>query len=99
MTRQAVRKVFNHNFDLSDLADVLEFFGLGQSLEVSDTMPTGAYKQKTKDVDGLTKLMQRLGCAKSPALTASGIEFILEGLHLNKKLNKKVIEGEISYWG
>lgn len=99
LTRQAVRKVFNHNFDLSDLADVLEFFGLGQSLEVSDTMPTGAYKQKTKDVDGLAKLMQRLGCAKSPALTASGIEFILEGLHLNKKLNKKVIEGEISYWG
>ena len=99
LTRQAVRKVFNHNFDLSDLADVLEFFGLGQSLEVSDTMPTGAYKQKTKEVDGLTKLMQRLGCAKSPALMASGIEFILEGLHLNKKLNKKVIEGEISYWG
>ncbi len=99
LTRQAVRKVFNHNFDLSDLADVLEYFGLGQSLEVSDTMPNGAYKQKTKEVDGLTKLMQRLGCAKSPALMASGIEFILEGLHLNKKLNKKVIEGEISYWG
>ncbi len=99
LTRQAVRKVFNHNFDLSDLADVLEYFGLGQSLEVSDTMPTGSYKQKTKEVDGLTKLMQRLGCAKSSALMASGIEFILEGLHLNKKLNKKVLEGEISYWG
>ena len=99
LTRQAVRKVFNHNFDLSDLADILEFFGLGESLEVSDTMPTAAYKQKTRDVTGLTKLMQRLGCAKSPGMTASGIEFVLEGLHLNKKLNKKVIEGEISYWG
>ena len=99
LTRQAVRKVFNHNFDLSDLADLLEFFGLGESLEVSDTMPTAAYKQKTRDVTGLTKLMQRLGCAKSPGMTASGIEFVLEGLHLNKKLNKKVIEGEISYWG
>ena len=99
LTRQAVRKVFNHNFDLSDLADILEFFGLGESLEVSDTMPTAAYKQKTKDVSGLTKLMQRLGCAKSPGMMASGIEFVLEGLHLNKKLNKKVIEGEISYWG
>lgn len=99
LTRQAVRKVFNHNFDLSDLADILEFFGLGESLEVSDTMPTAAYKQKTKDVSGLTKLMQRLGCAKSQGMMASGIEFVLEGLHLNKKLNKKVIEGEISYWG
>ena len=62
-------------------------------------MPTAAYKQKTKDVTGLRKLMQRLGCARSPALLASGLEFVLEGLHLNKKLNKKVIEGEISYWG
>ena len=34
-----------------------------------------------------------------PALVASALEFILEGLHLNKKLNKKVLEGEISYWG
>ena len=99
LTRQAVRKVFNHNFDVSDLADVVEYFGLGESLEVSDTMPTAAYRQKAKDVTGLTKLMQRLGCAKSPGMTASGIEFILEGLHLNKKLNKKVVEGEISYWG
>ena len=99
LTRQAVRKVFNHNFDVSALADLLEYFGLGQSLEVSDTMPTAAYKQKAKEVTGLTKPMQRLGCAKSPALMASGLEFILEGLHLNKKLNKKVIEGEISYWG
>ena len=99
LTRQAVRKVFNHHFDLSDMADVLAYFGLGESLEVSDTMPTAAYRQKTKDVTGLTKLMQRLGCAKSPALLAAGLEFVLEGLHLNKKLNKKVIEGEISYWG
>ena len=36
---------------------------------------------------------------ESPALVASALEFILEGRHLNKKLNKKVLEGEISYWG
>ena len=99
LTRQAVRKVFNHNFDVSDLAGVLEYFEHGQSLEVSDTMPTAAYRQKVRELDALMRLMQRLGCAKSPALLASGLEFILEGLHLNKKLNKKIVEGEISYWG
>ena len=99
LTRQAVRKVFNQTFDASDLEDVVAFFGLGESLEVSETMPTAAYNQKTQAVAGLAQLLQRLGCAKSPALAASGLEFILEGLHLNKKLNKKVIEGEISYWG
>ncbi len=99
LTRQAVRKVFNQNFNASDLEDVVEYFGLGGSLEVSETMPTAAYNQKTKEVAGLVSLLQRLGCSKSSALAASGLEFILEGLHLNKKLNKKVLEGEISYWG
>ena len=99
LTRQAVRKVFNHNFDVSDLAGVLEYFEHGESLEVSDTMPTAVYRQKVRELDALMRLMQRLGCAKSPALLASGLEFILEGLHLNKKLNKKIVEGEISYWG
>ena len=99
LTRQAVRKVFNQTFDASDLEDVVEYFGLGGSLEVSETMPTAAYNQKTQAVTGLAQLLQRLGCSESPALAASGLEFILEGLHLNKKLNKKVIEGEISYWG
>ena len=99
LTRQAVRKVFNQTFDASDLEDVVAYFGLGESLEVSETMPTAAYNQKTQAVAGLAQLLQRLGCSQSPALAASGLEFILEGLHLNKKLNKKVIEGEISYWG
>ena len=99
LTRQAVRKVFNQNFNASDLEDVVEYFGLGESLEVSETMPTAAYDQKTQAVTGLANLLQRLGCSKNPALAASGLEFILEGLHLNKKLNKKVLEGEISYWG
>ena len=99
LTRQAVRKVFNQYFDASDLEDVVQYFGLGESLEVSETMPTAAYSQRTQEVTGLAHLLRRLGCSSSPALAASGLEFILEGLHLNKKLNKKVIEGEISYWG
>ena len=99
LMRQAVRKVFNQNFNASDLEDVVEYFGLGESLEVSETMPTAAYGQKTQEVPGLASLLQRLGCSKNTAQAASGLEFILEGLHLNKKLNKKVLEGEISYWG
>ena len=48
---------------------------------------------------GLQEAVQRLEGLASPALLASAMEFILEGLHLNKKLNKKMLEGEISYWG
>jgi magnesium chelatase subunit I len=62
-------------------------------------MPTAVYTQKLQGMVGLTKAMKQLGVSNSPATTASCLEFILEGLHLNKKLNKKMLEGEISYWG
>jgi magnesium chelatase subunit I len=62
-------------------------------------MPTAVYHQKTRAMTGLTKVIKRLNGSESPATVASALEFILEGLHLNKKLNKKVVEGEISYWG
>jgi magnesium chelatase subunit I len=99
LIKRAVQKVFSRNFKSEDFADFMQNFAAGRSLEVSDTMPTAVYTQKIRDITGLTKAIKRLDSAGSPAMMASALEFILEGLHLNKKLNKKVVEGEISYWG
>jgi magnesium chelatase subunit I len=62
-------------------------------------MPTAVYSQKARSLGGLHEALQRLEMLESSATMASALEFILEGLHLNKKLNKKALEGEISYWG
>jgi magnesium chelatase subunit I len=99
LIKKAVKKVFNRHFQPEEFADFLQQFGDGSSLEVSDTMPTAVYHQKTRAMAGLTKVIKRLNGSESPATVASALEFILEGLHLNKKLNKKIVEGEISYWG
>jgi magnesium chelatase subunit I len=37
---------------------------------------------------GLAQAVRGLGADGSPALIASGVEFVLEGLHLNRRLNK-----------
>jgi magnesium chelatase subunit I len=99
LIKKAVKKVFNRHFQPEEFTDFLQQFGDGSSLEVSDTMPTAVYHQKTRAMTGLTKVIKRLNGSESPATVASALEFILEGLHLNKKLNKKVVAGEISYWG
>jgi magnesium chelatase subunit I len=99
LIKQAVKKVFNQHFKLDDFTDFLRNFADGKSLEISDTMPTAVYSQKLRSMAGLAKAIQRLNGSESQATIASALEFILEGLHLNKKLNKKVVEGEISYWG
>jgi magnesium chelatase subunit I len=99
LTKKAVRKVFNKHFKSDEFADFLQNFADGGSLEVSDTMPTAVYTQKSGGLEGLTKAIKRLNNPESSAMLASALEFILEGLHLNKQLNKKIMEGEISYWG
>jgi hypothetical protein len=38
-----------------------------------------------------------LGSFDNATAVASGVEFILEGLHLNDKLNKEMVEGRRSY--
>jgi magnesium chelatase subunit I len=99
LVKKAVRKVFNKTFRAEDFTAFLQNFTSGRSVEVSDTMPTAVYDQKARNVSGLQEALQRLDSLDSPAMLASAVEFILEGLHLNKKLNKKTLEGEISYWG
>jgi magnesium chelatase subunit I len=99
LIKKAVQKVFSQRFKPEDFAEFLQNFASGNSLEVSDSMPTAAYTQKLNGMSGLTKALERLNGSASSAMTAAALEFILEGLHLNKKLNKKLMEGEISYWG
>ena len=99
LVKKAVKKVFSKHFRSEDFTSFLQNFTSGRSLEVSDTMPTAVYSQKSRNLGGLHEALQRLEMLESAATMASALEFILEGLHLNKKLNKKVLEGEISYWG
>jgi magnesium chelatase subunit I len=99
LVKKAVKKVFSKHFRSEDFASFLQNFTSGRSLEVSDTMPTAVYGQKVRGMGGIHETLQRLEVLDSPAMMASALEFVLEGLHLNKKLNKKVLEGEISYWG
>jgi magnesium chelatase subunit I len=99
LLKKAVKKVFSKHFRSEDFTTFLQNFTSGQSLEVSDTMPTAVYSQKARSLGGLHEAFQRLEMLESAATRASALEFILEGLHLNKKLNKKALDGEISYWG
>jgi magnesium chelatase subunit I len=99
LTKKAVQKVFAKMFKPEDFTELMQHFANGGSLEVSDSMPTAAYTQKIRSIPGLKRAFERLNSVAEPAMAASALEFILEGLHLHKKLNKKAVEGEISYWG
>ena len=68
----------------------------GLKIEVSDAMPAELYLRQLGEVRPLQAAVRKLG-AQDPASVAAAVEFVLEGLHLSKKLNKDVQAGQSRY--
>jgi magnesium chelatase subunit I len=88
LTQKAVLTVFNRHFQVGAFGELLEAFGRGLSLEVGEGMAAAEYERQAAHAAGLGAAMAKLGAAGHPARVAAAVEFVLEGLHLNKKLNK-----------
>ncbi len=95
----ALVAVFNRNLNVVDLEDIVTQFKAGQSVEVSDLLPSKEYVKMVKKIDGLDRAVAKLKPGENPAVIASAVEFVLEGLHLNKRLNKDSVGGRTQYRG
>ena len=95
LMQRAVLNVFNRRFKTAELDEVVKGFEGGLRIEASDTMPVADYVRQLGQVKGLETAVSRLGAAE-PSTIASAVEFVLEGLHLSRKLNKDVQSGGAS---
>jgi magnesium chelatase subunit I len=95
----AVLAVFNRYYSVSDFDDVVTRFKSGISVEVGDMMPSANYERIVKQVEGLDRQVAKVEEKPTPGTTASVVEFILEGLHLNKRLNKDRTGPKVQYRG
>ena len=60
-------------------------------------MHAKTYVRYAKEIPGMATLVKKLTDAATPEIVASASEFILEGAHLNKRLNKTKVEGKTVY--
>ncbi len=97
LLRRATRIVFEGCVPLEGVASVVEAFNQGWVVEVSAAMASAEYLEGLDQIRGLRDAAARLAGGDSPARLASGIEFILEGLHLSNRLNKTTREGGARY--
>ncbi len=95
----AVAAVFNRSFNVSELEPVIQRFKAGVSAEVGDMVPSAEYSKLAKDVSGLNEAAAQVESGGSPGELACAVEFLLEGLHLNKRLNKDRVGGRVQYRG
>lgn len=102
---EAVKNIFESHFSVKQFRSLVEWFEGGQTLVIGDKIPSQDYVKRLNEVPGLKKEVQQFlqkTAGNAPdkaqaALTASAVEFILEGLHVSNRLNKSQREGQAVY--
>ena len=100
---KALYATFSRVALLDDLEPVIEAFESGFTVEIGDRTPSREYVSWMHEVPGLAGAVRRLGAfdvtdgAEEPAVVASAVEFLLEGLHLGRRINKDRVAGAAVY--
>jgi magnesium chelatase subunit I len=96
--RAAVGNVFGGYFANVDLKQVTDWFDLGGSLQIDDTLPSAELLARVAQVQGVRELASHAGVDRHAAapLLASAVDFILEGLYAQKKISRS---DEFQYQG
>jgi magnesium chelatase subunit I len=97
LTKRAVLIVFNRYFPFDELDPIVKHFNGGFNAETSDNMNAKSYLRYVKEIPGMAKAVKKMTDTETPETVASVVEFILEGAHLNKRLNKTKVEGKTVY--
>ena len=91
---KALYATFGRRVDIDDLDDVVVAFEDGLVVETGETVPSREYVGWMREIPGMHEAVRRLGAfdvtdgAEEPAVVASAVEFLLEGLHLSRRINK-----------
>jgi len=76
--------------------DLVAAFDGGLAVDTGDDVPSSAYADFA-DLPGIKETLGDLEVGEAPAEVASAVEFVLEGLHLSKRLNKDAHAGRATY--
>ena len=87
LTRRGVLRVFGGIFEVDELERIVTAFDMGNTAKTSSEKPASEYLAMLAQVDGLADAVKKVTTDERPEVVASAVEFILEGLHLNRRLN------------
>ena len=100
LLKAAVLGVFRDRLPIERLRDVLATFDEGTIVHTGEDVSAVEEAALVQEVPALREpVLELTGGDESPAAIASAVEFILEGLHLSKRLNKDAIAGKATYRG
>jgi magnesium chelatase subunit I len=95
----AVLVVFRRRVVLDDPQAVVAAFSEDTVVHAGDDLPSSAYAETLTRIPVLSGPVLALAGSEDPAVVASALEFVLEGLHLTKRLNKEAAGARATYRG
>ncbi len=98
----ATLAVFRRRVTLDNPGEIVAAFTEQVVVHAGDDLPSASYLAVLADIPELeppTRALAGPNAAESPALMASALEFLLEGLHLTKRLNKDASGARALYRG
>jgi magnesium chelatase subunit I len=95
--KASVLEVFRSRVRAERLAELVRAFDDGRVVHTGEDVPSAEYASLVSDTPGLREALGDLGVGETPAGLASAIEFVLEGLHLAKRLNKDAVGARATY--
>ena len=97
LIKKAVLEVFGRYFSPTEFDELIIKFDEGLEVETGSDIPSSAYRKKMPIMDNLAEVIRRVEPSDEPNSLASAIEFVLEGLHLNRRLNRERVAGKYIY--
>ncbi len=96
----SVLLVFRRRVHLAEPQAVVGAFSEDTVVHAGDDLPSAAYASTIVQMPALSSPVLALtGGSEDPGLVASAVEFLLEGLHLTKRLNKEAAGARATYRG
>jgi magnesium chelatase subunit I len=100
LLRTATAETFRSRLSGIDLSSFINLVGDGNIIETGDLVPSDEILRQVGTVPGLAKVLDRLDLGDAPGRgeAAAGVEFVLEGLHLTRRMSKALTaEGKTLY--
>jgi len=101
LLRTAVAETFRARLGGLDLTGFLALVAEGSTVETGELVTSAEVLGQVGAVSGLAKVLERLGLgdAPSPGHAAAGVELVLEGLHLTRRLAKEASDDGRTVYG
>ncbi|KRC92645.1 magnesium chelatase [Terrabacter sp. Root85] len=99
LLRLAVAETYRSRLAGLDLTGFTNLFAEGAVVETGELVPGADLLAQVGPVPGLSKVLDRLGHGDdaTPGQVAAAVEFVLEGLHLTRRIDKDSVAGRTVY--